>query len=122
MWIVVGALLGMTGVGLGAFGAHGLAGVLAANGRADTFETASKYHLIHAVAVVMVAALAPQLDPRWVNWAAGLLTAGTLVFSGALYVLAIFDLRVMGAVAPLGGLLLIAGWGVLAYAGWLARG
>jgi len=56
------------------------------------------------------------------NWAAGLLTAGTLVFSGALYILAVFDIRIMGAIAPLGGLLMIVGWGTLVYAAWAARG
>ena len=120
MWILVGAILGMTGVAIGAFGAHGLSSTLTANGRIATFETASKYHLIHAVAIVAVAALATQLNPGLVQWAAGLLTAGTLVFSGALYILAIFDLRFMGAVAPIGGLLLVAGWGVLVYAAWVA--
>ncbi len=121
MWIIVGALLGMTGVAFGAFGAHGLAAILAANGRTATFETASKYHLIHAVAIVAVAALGGQIDPRWAQWAAGLLAAGTVIFSGALYVLAIFDVRVMGAVAPIGGVLMVAGWGVLAYAAWSAQ-
>jgi len=120
MWILVGALLGLTGVAIGAFGAHGLEAILTANGRAGTFDTASKYHLIHAVAIVAIAALAGQLDPRLINWAAGLLTAGVLVFSGALYILAVFDIRIMGVVAPIGGLLMIAGWGVLAYAGWVS--
>jgi len=122
MWILVGALLGLTGVAIGAFGAHGLESILTANGRAGTFDTASKYHLIHAVAIVAIAALTGQLDPRLLNWAAGLLTAGTLVFSGALYILAVFDIRIMGAIAPLGGLLMIAGWGTLVYAAWAARG
>jgi len=122
MWILVGALLGLTGVAIGAFGAHGLESILTANGRAGTFDTASKYHLIHAVAIVAIAALVGQLDPRLLNWAAGLLTAGTLVFSGALYILAVFDIRIMGAIAPLGGLLMIAGWGTLVYAAWAARG
>lgn len=120
MWIIVGALLGLTGVAIGAFGAHGLEATLTANGRTGTFDTASKYHLIHAVAIVAIAALTTQLDPNLLNWAAGLLTVGTLVFSGALYILAVFDLRVMGAIAPIGGLLMISGWGVLAYAAWAA--
>lgn len=122
MWIIIGALLGMSGVAIGAFGAHGLSALLTANGRAATFDTASKYHLIHAVAIVAIAALGTQLNPALLNWAAGLLTTGTLVFSGALYLLAIFDLRFMGAIAPLGGLMMIAGWGVLAYAAWVSAG
>ncbi|MBV6436292.1 MAG: DUF423 domain-containing protein [Phototrophicaceae bacterium] len=107
---VLGALLGATGVALGAFGAHGLSAVLEANGRAATFDTASRYHLIHAVALLGIAALAAALNTSTLTPAGLVLTAGTVIFSGALYVLAIFDLRIMGAVAPVGGVLMVAGW------------
>lgn len=112
-WLAVGALFGMTGVALGAFGAHGLAERLAANGRAATYDTAVQYHLIHAVALVAIGALAAAMPNANFNTAGLLLTIGTLVFSGALYTLAIFDLRIMGAVAPIGGALMVAGWAVL---------
>ncbi|MBK8137415.1 MAG: DUF423 domain-containing protein [Chloroflexi bacterium] len=117
-WVLIGALLGLTGVALGAFGAHGLADRLQANGRADTFETAVRYHLIHAVALLAVGVLAFNAPSPAVQWAGTLMTAGTLIFSGALYILAIFDLRIMGAVAPIGGALMIAGWAALAWAAW----
>lgn len=115
-WVIIGALLGMTGVALGAFGAHGLAARLEANGRAGTFQTAVQYHQLHAVALVALGALAAvtaQTHPGVFNWAGILMTAGTLIFSGALYILAIFDVRIMGAVAPIGGALMVAGWAAL---------
>jgi uncharacterized membrane protein YgdD (TMEM256/DUF423 family) len=118
MFETLGALLGMTGVALGAFGAHGLEAVLAANGRAATFDTASQYHLIHALALLAIGWLATRIPGRLIHAAGWLLFAGVLIFSGSLYVLAVFDLGVMGAVAPVGGALLIAGWGAAALAAW----
>jgi uncharacterized membrane protein YgdD (TMEM256/DUF423 family) len=118
-WVIIGALLGMTGVALGAFGAHGLAARLEANGRAGTFQTAVQYHQIHAVALVALGALVAvttQANPGAFNWAGILITAGTVIFSGALYILAIFDVRIMGAVAPVGGTLMVVGWAALLWA------
>lgn len=119
-WVAVGAILGLTGVALGAFGAHGLAARLEANGRAGTFQTAIQYHQLHAVALVALGALAAavaQTHPGGAFTIAGILmTAGTVIFSGALYILAIFDVRIMGAVAPIGGALMVAGWAALLWA------
>lgn len=117
-FILLAALLGMTGVALGAFGAHALEPVLVANGRVDTFETASRYHLIHAVALFAVAWLNTRTSSKWAVWAGWLLFAGVLLFSGSLYVLATFNLGFMGAVAPIGGAALIAGWGCAGRAAW----
>ncbi|MBK9123202.1 MAG: DUF423 domain-containing protein [Chloroflexi bacterium] len=107
---VLGALLGASGVALGAFGAHGLSAVLEANGRTATYDTAVRYHLIHAAALIGIAALAAALNTSALVPAGVVLTIGTAVFSGALYLLAIFDLRIMGAIAPIGGVLMVAGW------------
>ena len=118
-WVIIGALLGMTGVALGAFGAHGLAARLEANGRSGTFQTAVQYHQLHAVALIALGALiaaTAQTNPGAFNLAGVLMTVGTVIFSGALYVLAIFDLRIMGAVAPIGGTLMVAGWAALLWA------
>lgn len=117
-FIQIAALLGLTGVALGAFGAHGLAAVLEINGRAATFDTATQYHLIHALALLAAAWLEEQQPSVWTRRAGWLFILGTLLFSGSLYILAIFNLRAMGAVAPFGGLALIAGWACL---GWSAR-
>ncbi len=116
--LLIAALLGATGVALGAFGAHGLEATLLASGRLDTFDTASRYHLLHAVALIGVAWLTRIQPGRWSSLAGWLLTAGTVIFSGSLYVLAIFNLGFMGAVAPLGGVALVAGWGCIGLAAW----
>lgn len=117
-FILIGALLGALGVGIGAFGAHGLEPTLIANGRLDTFETASRYHLIHAVALFAAAFVAQHFPGPLARWGGWLLLIGVLLFSGSLYLLAIFDLGVMGAVAPVGGAALIAGWALLGAAAW----
>jgi uncharacterized membrane protein YgdD (TMEM256/DUF423 family) len=117
-FIIIGALLGMSGVALGAFGAHGLEPILTANGRLDTFETASLYHLIHALALFAAAWRTSATGSRLSRWAGILLALGVLFFSGSLYVLAIFDVGFMGAIAPIGGTLMILGWGALALDAW----
>lgn len=96
------AILGFTAVALGAFGAHGLKAVLTANDTAAIWQTAVLYHLVHAVASLWAAERSPRVG--WV-WA-----AGVLIFSGSLYLLAVTNIRWLGAITPLGGLLLLAGW------------
>jgi uncharacterized membrane protein YgdD (TMEM256/DUF423 family) len=103
--------LGFLGVALGAFGAHGLRERLAP-GMLDVYKTGVLYHLLHAVALLAVALGAERLArPRAV---AALWAAGIVIFSGSLYALAITGATALGAVAPAGGLLLMAGWVTLA--------
>ncbi len=120
-FIIIGGVVGALGVALGAFGAHGLGAVLAANGRVATFDTAAQYHLAHALALVLTGLLAGHLPGRWARWAGWLFLAGVLLFSGSLYILAVFDLGLMGAVAPFGGAALVGGWLCLALAAWRQR-
>jgi uncharacterized membrane protein YgdD (TMEM256/DUF423 family) len=117
--ITLAAIFGFLGVGLGAFGTHTLGTRLEANGRAGTYDTAVQYHLVHALALLGLAAVAERLPNRWVSLGAAAFALGIVLFSGSLYVLAVFDLGVMGAVAPLGGGCLLLGWFCL---GWAARG
>lgn len=77
------------------------------------FETAVRYQMYHALALVALAALAPQLSaPQWTGW---LFVAGILMFSGSLYLLALTGARLLGAITPIGGVCLLAGWGWLLY-------
>lgn len=101
--------LGATGMAAGAFGAHVLAEHVTPQ-RLETWETAARYHLVHAVVllVIEVAGIASPLPRR-------LLTLGVLLFSGSLYLLVLLDLPILGAVTPFGGLALIAGWMSLAW-------
>ena len=105
------AVFGGLGVAIGAFGAHGLRPMLEAAGRFDTFETAVRYQFYHALALLalgVLAAVRPELRglalPAWL-WAGGI-----VVFSGSLYALCFTGITKLGAVAPVGGLLLLAGW------------
>lgn len=118
-WFAIGAASGAIGVVMGAFGAHALKARLDAEMLA-VWETAARYHLVHALALL---AAAWALD-RWPGAASAtapwLFLAGTVLFSGSLYALALTGIRALGAVTPLGGLCLILGWVTLAIAA--ARG
>jgi uncharacterized membrane protein YgdD (TMEM256/DUF423 family) len=121
-FILIAAVLGALGVALGAFGAHGLRAHFTASPDLEpTFGTAVQYHLIHAAALLGAAWAAAQYPGRWTRYAGWLFLVGILLFSGALYVLSIFNVRFMGAVAPVGGAALIAGWLCLGIGAWQAR-
>ncbi len=109
---VAGAVLGGLGVALGAFGAHGLAERIAPD-RLAIYETGVRYQLVHALALLAVAALCREGSGNRPAW---LFVAGVVVFSGTLYALALGGPRWLGAVTPLGGLALIGGWIALALA------
>jgi len=104
------ALLGAAGIGLGAFGAHGLEDFLVAHGRLATWEKAVFYHLVHTVVLLVLC-----LVQGWRPLAWNLFAFGVLVFSGSLYVLCLSQLTWLGAITPIGGLAMIAGWLVIAF-------
>ncbi|HEX5011592.1 MAG TPA: DUF423 domain-containing protein, partial [Planctomycetota bacterium] len=110
--IVVGALLGAVGVVAGAFGAHALRERLSAEAL-GWWETASRYELIHALALVLTGLLARQRGQA-LPLPATLFLVGTLVFAGTLYAMALGAPRWLGAITPLGGAALIGGWITLA--------
>ncbi|MFO7321647.1 MAG: DUF423 domain-containing protein [Chloroflexota bacterium] len=118
-FVVAGALLAALAVMLGAFGSHGLSAHFEAHpDLKPTFQTASEYHLVHAVALVVAGGIASRWPGRLSNWGGVLLATGIVLFSGSLYALSILNVRGMGAVAPFGGAALILGWLCLALAGW----
>lgn len=99
------------GVGAGAFGAHGLRGYFARFPEfAVTYDTAVRYHLWHALALLAVAWAATRWPGAWVNWSGFLLTAGVVIFSGSLYLLVFTRARWLGAITPLGGIAFLLGW------------
>lgn len=114
--LTIAATLAALGVALGAFGAHGLAGRVAPADLA-TFETGARYHLIHAVALGGLAAWFDRRPSPRLVWAARLLLLGVAVFSGTLYLLVLTGQRWLGAITPIGGVSLIAGWLLVAAAG-----
>jgi uncharacterized membrane protein YgdD (TMEM256/DUF423 family) len=115
---ILAAILGASGVILGALGAHAWQEMLATKNMAGTWDTAVLYHLIHAVAVTAVALASRHVSPSRALIAAGSLWAiGVVLFSGSLYGLALGGPRLLGPVTPLGGLALIGGWLGLGLAG-----
>jgi uncharacterized membrane protein YgdD (TMEM256/DUF423 family) len=92
-------------VALGAFGAHALKATLAAHEMADVWKTAVLYHFLHGLALMVVAVLPVTNRP-----AAGFFIAGIVIFSGSLYLLALTNMRWLGAITPIGGLCFLAGW------------
>jgi uncharacterized membrane protein YgdD (TMEM256/DUF423 family) len=119
VFALIGAVLGFTGVAAGAFGAHALRARLTAADLA-IFETAARYQMYHALALLGVAWVVGRWPGAAATMAGWLFLAGTVVFSGSLYLLVLTGARWMGAVTPLGGLALLAGWLALAWA--VARG
>ena len=112
-FIQAGALVGALAVALGAFGAHALKAMLEASNRTDTFETAVKYQFYHALGLVLVGVLLQNCTvaaERWYNWSGYAMLAGVVIFSGALYIICFAGIRAFGAVAPIGGTLMIIGW------------
>jgi uncharacterized membrane protein YgdD (TMEM256/DUF423 family) len=116
--IVAGAMLAGVAVAAGAFGAHGLKEMLSATGQVDNWETASRYALVHALGLILTGLVArlPGSKAGLAAAAAGCLLVGTLIFSGFLATLAVTGLRILGAIVPIGGVLMIAGWVLLAAA------
>jgi len=115
--------LGATGVVAGAFGAHALKGVLEAAGMREVWETAVRFQLVHAAALLGFAGwvrASPKPEGRCAAWAVGLWVAGAALFSGSLYALALGGPRWLGAATPLGGAALIAGWVLAAAAAFAA--
>jgi uncharacterized membrane protein YgdD (TMEM256/DUF423 family) len=119
---VAGGLLGAVAVAAGAFGAHGLKDMLEAAGQAANWDTAFRYALVHAVAILAcgIPMGLGERSRRLQGLAAACFILGTLIFSGCLAVLALSGIRVLGAIVPIGGVLLIAGWLLVTAAGLLA--
>jgi uncharacterized membrane protein YgdD (TMEM256/DUF423 family) len=104
--VALGAINAALAVAAGAFAAHGLESRLEPSAL-KIFETAARYHMYHAIAMILAARLA-----RRAGW---IFQAGIVIFSGSLYALALTDIKVLGAITPLGGLAFLAGWVWLAW-------
>ena len=113
----IAAFLGFLGVMLGAFGAHGLEERLAANGHLDTWETATLYLFVHAIALLTLSALSGSLASKSLRLVGYFWIAGVIVFSGSLYILALSNFTKLGMITPLGGLCFLLGWLLLALCG-----
>ena len=116
-FLMLAAFFGFTGVGLGAFAAHGLKSRLSPE-YLTIFHTGVTYQLVHTLALLGVALLATQVPGRLLTWAGASFAIGILLFSGSLYVLTLTGISKLGIVTPFGGLAFLAGWLCLGFAAW----
>lgn len=112
--LAIGALFGFLGVVLGAFGAHALRARLSPE-MLSVWKTANEYHFYHAIALVIVGLLARAVRMPGLDFVAICFIGGVLVFSGSLYAMALTDVRWLGAITPIGGLMFVLGWAWLAW-------
>ena len=110
--LAAGAFNAAAAVGAGAFAAHGLRERLEPRAL-EIFETGARYHMYHALGMILCAIIAASGGVSGARTAGWILQAGILVFSGSLYVLALTGVRALGAVTPFGGLCFLAGWAML---------
>jgi len=116
-FLMLAAVFGFSGVGLGAFAAHGLKGRLTPEYLA-IFQTGVQYQLVHALALLGVAVLANLLPGRLIGWAGALFCLGIVLFSGSLYALTLTGVARLGIITPFGGLAFLAGWACMGLAAW----
>jgi len=109
VFFLLGSLSGFIAVAAGAFGAHGLRSRLTPDLLA-VFETAARYQMYHALGLLAVAWAVTRWPGSMAVWAGWFFCAGTVIFSGSLYALALTGLRWLGAITPLGGLCFLGGW------------
>lgn len=112
--LIMGSVLAGLAVVAGAFGTHGLKSKITPEDIA-VFETAVKYQMYHALALLIIGLMGFNFSPIVIKWPAILMSVGVLIFSGSLYAIVLGGIRWMGAVTPLGGILLIVSWLLLAY-------
>jgi uncharacterized membrane protein YgdD (TMEM256/DUF423 family) len=112
--LLASAVSGFLAVALGAFGAHGLKGILEPN-LYTVYQTGVEYQFYHTLALLFIALAPVHLSVKHLRWAAVSFVVGILLFSGSLYLLALTGIGSFGAVTPLGGLAFLSGWSLLAY-------
>ena len=113
-FLLIGSLAGFLGVGLGAFAAHGLRNRLSPE-MLGVFETAVRYQMYHTFALLIVASAIGRIgDARLLVISGWLFVAGIILFSGSLYALALTSVSALGAITPVGGIVLLLGWACLA--------
>ena len=117
--LLAAGMSGALAVGLGAFGAHGLEQLLEESGRTDTFETAVKYHFYHSLLLLVFGFFRLQYPKMFhLTTAIHAVLAGIIIFSGSLYILCLTNISWLGAITPVGGVLLIASWLLFGVGAW----
>ncbi|MBI4180144.1 DUF423 domain-containing protein [bacterium] len=120
---MLGSFFGFLGVAIGAFGAHGLKKYFEAwPDMQPIFKTAAEYQMFHALALIAAGWAAGRWPNAWMTAAGWLFVAGIVIFCGSLYTLSLTRVKPWGAVAPVGGLALLAAWLCLFIGAWKGRG
>lgn len=110
IFLLLSALLGLLGVAMGAFGAHGLKAILNPE-MLSVYKTAVNYQMWHALALGLIAVFQQQIpESNLLRWAGWLMLIGIVLFSGSLYLLAILNIKWLGMITPIGGMAFILGW------------
>ncbi|MFJ7752749.1 DUF423 domain-containing protein [Peribacillus muralis] len=109
LFIILGAINGFIAVALGAFGAHGLEGKIP-DKYLETWQTAVQYQMFHAVGLLVIGLLAGKISSPLINWSGWLMLIGIILFSGSLFVLSVTQIKMLGAITPLGGVSFLAAW------------
>lgn len=119
LFLSIASILGGLSVAAGAFGAHALREKISERSL-EIFDTGARYQMYHALALLIVALLLSRTDspPTTLIASGWLFIIGIAIFSGSLYALSLTSVKSLGAIAPLGGAALMAGWGALAFAAW----
>jgi len=113
--LIIASFSGMVAVMLGAFGSHALKSMLTQNGRVETFELAVRYQFYHTLALLAIGLLMERISGKSLRVSAVAMLVGMILFSGSLYVLAIFNTTEVVFITPIGGVFLISGWALLFY-------
>lgn len=117
LFIILGAIHGFLAVALGAFGAHGLEGKIPEK-YLKTWEKAVTYQMFHTGGLLAIGLLAFQISSSFLTWAGWLMFAGIMIFSGSLYILSVTQIKVLGAITPIGGVSFLVAWVLLIMAVW----
>ena len=113
-YIIIASLFAALAILFGAFGSHALKEILSAQSL-EVYDIATRYLMFHALGIFLIALLGFQLPKEYLEMPVIMMIVGTSIFSGSLYLIAMFDYKRLGMVTPIGGLLLIVSWLLLAY-------
>lgn len=110
LFLKTGATLAGLSIALGAFGAHAFKQILELSNRTETYETAARYQMYGALALIFIGILTDKIPHKYFTWAGYCFIVGTIIFSGSLYLICATGITMWGAVAPIGGAGLMIGW------------